>query len=255
MACYVSDRQGFTVSESTVYRILKQAGYVKPRPVRTFPAGPEYRMKSRRANEQWQTDATYLLVKNWGWYYLISVLADYSRRILGWRLQPGQTAASLSEVVEDALEAAGLDRLPAEARPRLVTNRGPALLSRDFGVYLEGRGLGHILASPYHPLTCGKIERYHQSCKERVNLIVWETPGGWRPRSPGSSRATARCHEHVARAGHGPLGLRGPHADQRGDAILQNFQDLTRSVKKPVWQSPLATEVGTLEPSELSVHI
>ena len=182
------------------------------------------------------------------------MLADYSRRILGWRLQPGQTAASLSEVVEDALEAAGLDRLPAEARPRLVTNRGPALLSRDFGVYLEGRGLGHILASPYHPLTCGKIERYHQSCKDRVNLIVWETPGGWRPRSPGSSRATARCHEHVARAGHGPLGLRGPHADQRGDAILQNFQDLTRSVKKPVWQSPLATEVGTLETSELSVH-
>jgi transposase InsO family protein len=177
LACWLADKAGFTASESTVYRILKAAGYVKPREARSFPAGPEYRVKTRRVNEQWQTDATYLLVKNWGWYYLISVLDDYSRRILAWRLQPAQDAAAFSEVVEEALEATGIDRLPQDQRPRLVTDRGPALISHDFGLYLEGRGLGHILASPYHPQTNGKIERYHRSCKERVNLIVLETPG------------------------------------------------------------------------------
>jgi len=176
IACHLSDDGQFTVSESTVYRVLKEVGWIKPRVERTFPAGAEYTSKTTRINQQWQTDATYLLVKNWGWYYLISVLDDYSRRILAWRLQPAQDADRFSEVIEAACEAAGLGDIPEDQKPRLVTDRGPALISKDFGQYLETRGLGHIVASPYHPQTNGKIERFHRSCKEVINLVVWETP-------------------------------------------------------------------------------
>ena len=177
LAAHLCDHAGFTISKSTVFRILKAAGWIKPRELKTFPASSEYRVKTTAPNEQWQTDATYLLVKNWAWYYMISVLDDYSRKILAWRLQPTMDAGAFSEVVEQAVEFTGLSRMEGERRPRLVSDRGPALISADFGEYLEQRGIGHILASPYHPQTNGKIERYHRSCKERINLTVWETPG------------------------------------------------------------------------------
>ena len=176
IAYHIADYADFMVSESTVYRILKKVGWLKPRETKTFPASSEYTVKMTRPNEQWQSDATFFKAKMWGWYYLISVLDDYSRRILAWRLQKTMDAGAFSEVVELACESTGVDQLPPLDRPRLVTDRGPALISQDFGDYLEAHGLGHILASPYHPQTNGKIERYHRSCKERVNLDIHETP-------------------------------------------------------------------------------
>ena len=86
------------------------------------------------------------------------------------------TAGNFSDAIEAAGESVDLNSIPESDRLRLVTGNGAALISKDFGRYLEIRGIGHILASPYHPQTNGKIERYHRSCKEQINLVVWESP-------------------------------------------------------------------------------
>jgi putative transposase len=177
LSFYLIDQFGISVSESSVYRVLKRHGLGREVKIEGFPAGKEYRVKTTAPNQQWQSDASYFFVVGWGWYYLISVLDDYSRLILAWDLKPDMTANSISDVVEGAVAFTGMKHVPVEDRTRLLTDRGSGYLARVFEEYLQMLSIRHIYCAPHHPQTNGKLERFHETLKARLNLLVYTSPG------------------------------------------------------------------------------
>ena len=176
LAAWITDNAGFAVSESTVYRILRREGLVKRLEVQLV-AGKEYHTKTTRPHQMWATDASYFKVVGWGYYYLVTVMDDYSRFILAWKLQQDMSANSLIEVVQGAVDTTGMTDVPVEDRTSLLSDNGAGYVSRSFRDYLHLVGIRHILAAPYHPQTNGKLERYHQSIKREVNQLPYEFPG------------------------------------------------------------------------------
>lgn len=176
LALKLVDSEGWYVSESTVFRILKREGLIKPAEVVGFKAGKEYHRKTGRPNELWATDCSHLKVFDWGWYYLVTVMDDYSRFILAWELKTDMAANSLIDVVQKAVDYTGMTDVPVEDRTALLSDNGAGYLSRQFGEYLRLVEIRHVVASPYHPQTNGKIERYHRSLKGDLSLLPYEMP-------------------------------------------------------------------------------
>ncbi len=175
LAAWITDNQGFSVSESTVYRILRQEGLVK-RPEMQLAAGKEFHRKTTGPHQMWATDASYFRVVGWGYYYLVTVMDDYSRFIIAYKLQRDMTSDSFIEVVQEAIDRTGMDQVPVTHRTSLLSDNGPGYVSRAFRDYLGMVGIKHILATPFHPQTNGKLERYHQTLKRDVNQVPYELP-------------------------------------------------------------------------------
>jgi len=176
LACRLTDQGAFSVSEATVYRVLKEQRLIPDRAPERAPAAKEFRHKTKRINELWQSDATRLFVPGWGHYWLVSVLDDYSRRILAWDLVTDVKGATLADVIQLAVEATGVSEVPVESRPRLLTDNGSGYISRAMAEFLRAHAIGHIRTAPHHPQTTGKTERYHRTLKDEVTLVVHLTP-------------------------------------------------------------------------------
>ncbi|MFC1944833.1 DDE-type integrase/transposase/recombinase [Chloroflexota bacterium] len=98
-----------------------------------------------------------------GYYYFIMVMDGFSRYILAWELKRDMTAGSLIEVVQQAIEATGMGKVPAKDRTSFLSDNGSGYMPRAFGDYLRLMGIRHIVASLFHPQTDGKIERYKRT--------------------------------------------------------------------------------------------
>ena len=128
LAAWTTDNLGFAVSESTVYRILRREGLVKS-PEMQLKAGKEYHRKTTGPHQMWATDASYFKVIGWGYYYLVTVMDDYSRFILSWKLQRDMTTDSLIEVVQEAVDKTGMTEVPVADRTSLLSDNGSGYVS------------------------------------------------------------------------------------------------------------------------------
>ena len=126
LAAWTTDNQGFSVSESTVYRILRREGLVK-RAEMQLAAGKEYHRKTTGSHQMWATDASYFRVVGWGYYYMVTVMDDYSRFILAHRLQRDMTSDSFIEVVQEAVDRTGMDQIPITDRTQAAERQRPRL--------------------------------------------------------------------------------------------------------------------------------
>jgi len=171
------DQRRYFVSEASVYRLLKAHDLITSPAFILMKAADTFAHPTSAPNQLWQTDFTYLRVIGWGWFYLSTVLDDFSRYILAWKLCTTMTASDVSDTLTIALRSSGLERVRVRHRPRLLSDNGPSYLSAQLGSCLAEHGMTHTRGKPYHPMTQGKIERYHRSMKNQILLENYYLPG------------------------------------------------------------------------------
>jgi len=176
LACRYTDEKRYFVSESSVYRILKAADLITSPAYILMSASDAFQRPTSRVHEMWQTDFTYFRIINWGWYYLSTVLDDFSRYIIAWKLSPTMGATDVTETLDQALAITSVDQVKVKHRPRLLSDNGPAYLSGELREYLGERRMAHTRGAPYHPQTQGKIERYHRTMKNVIKLQHYYFP-------------------------------------------------------------------------------
>ena len=177
LAVRFTDTKGSFVSEATVYRLLKAHDLITSPAFIVIKAANEFHDKTSAPNQMWQTDFTYLKIIGWGWHYLSTILDDFSRYIIAWKLCTTMKTEDVTDTLELALSASGCDQAHVRHKPRLLSDNGSSYVSGELAEWLEKQRMSHIRGAPYHPQTQGKIERWHQTLKNRILLENYYLPG------------------------------------------------------------------------------
>ena len=170
------DTKGYFVSEASVYRLLKAHDLITSPAFVVIKAADAFQDPTTAPNQLWQTDFTYLKVVGWGWFYLSTILDDYSRYIIAWKLCTTMRADDVTDTLKLALQASGCDRVEVVHKPRLLSDNGSSYIAGDLADWLIDQGMAHVRGAPNHPQTQGKIERWHQTLKNRVLLENYYLP-------------------------------------------------------------------------------
>ena len=236
LAIRFTEERRYFLSEATAYRILKEQGLVTSPAWIVMKAADRFHQPTTAINQLWQTDFTYLKVTGWGWYYLSTVMDDYSRYIIAWRLCQSMSARDVSATLKDALRNAHLSK---KKRPKLLSDNGPCYVSSELQEWLTENAIPHTRGKPYHPMTQGKIERWHRSLKDTILLENYYLP----------EELQHRIHEFIThyntRRYHESLNNLTPQDVWlgRGQAILDQRQKIkleTLELRKQLYQQATA---------------
>ena len=190
LALRFTDEKRSFVSEATVYRLLKAHDLITSPAFVVVKAADAFHTKTTRPNEMWQTDFTYFKIIGWGWVYLSTVLDDFSRYVIAWKLCTTMRAEDVTDTLELALTASGCDHVRVLHKPRLLSDNGPSYIARELAEWIEANGMSHVRGAPLHPQTQGKISAGIRpsrtaSCSKTTSCRVT-----WSARSRRSSSTT-----------------------------------------------------------------
>ena len=176
LAVRFTDETRYFVSEASIYRLLKAHDLITSPAYVVIKVANEFHTKTTRPNEMWQTDFTYFKIIGWGWMYLSTVLDDYSRYIIAWKLCATMRAEDVTNTLDMALAASGCHQAHVRHKPRLLSDNGPSYIAGELADYIEAQRMSHVRGAPMHPQTQGKIERWHQTLKNRILLENYFLP-------------------------------------------------------------------------------
>jgi len=145
------------VSPSSTYRVLKEAGLLRPWNQGQTKKGSGFDQPVR-PHEHWHVDVSYLNIRG-TFYYFCGLLDGFSRYLVHWEIRESMKEADVEIVIQRAREEF------ADARPRIISDNGPQFIARDFKQFVRLAGMTHVRTSPYYPQSNGKMERFHQSLK------------------------------------------------------------------------------------------
>jgi transposase InsO family protein len=141
LAVTFTDTESYFVSEASVYRLLKAHDLITSPAFIVIKAANEFKDKTTAPNQLWQTDFTYLKVIGWGWFYLSTILDDFSRYIIAWKLCATMKGRGRHRHAE-----------PGSCRIRLRSGNGASTATSAFRQWpvLHRRRVGRLASGSRH---------------------------------------------------------------------------------------------------------
>ncbi len=160
---HLARQSGQVPSVSTIWRILRREGLVVPQPQKR-PRSSRIRFEAELPNEMWQADITHWQLAGGGRAEILNMIDDHSRLFLASRAFPTAKAADVVDVFRAAIDLHGAPAslLSDNGAVFTATPRGGKVLLQ---LEMERLGIAAKNSRPYHPQTCGKVERLHQTLK------------------------------------------------------------------------------------------